>query len=78
MSVRDKVKQLIVEHLGVEESAVEDNATITEDLGADSLDTVELIMVLEEAFDIDIPDSDAEKIKTVKDVIDYIEARKGE
>jgi acyl carrier protein len=76
MSVRDKVKQIIMEQLSVEESAVEDNASIVDDLGADSLDVVELVMAFEEAFDIDIPDTDAEKIRTVKDAIDYIEAKK--
>jgi len=76
MSVRDKVKQIIMEQLNVEESAVEDNASIVDDLGADSLDVVELVMAFEEAFDIDIPDTDAEKIRTVKDAIDYIEAKK--
>jgi acyl carrier protein len=76
MSVRDKVKQIIVEQLGVEEAQVEDTASIVDDLGADSLDIVELVMAFEEAFDIEIPDSDAEKIATVKDAIDYIEAKK--
>ncbi len=76
MSVRDKVKQIIIEQLSVEESAIEDNASIVDDLGADSLDVVELVMAFEEAFDIDIPDTDAEKIRTVKDAIDYIEAKK--
>lgn len=76
MSVRDKVKQIIMEQLSVEEPAVEDNASIVDDLGADSLDVVELVMAFEEAFDIDIPDTDAEKIRTVKDAIDYIEAKK--
>jgi acyl carrier protein len=76
MSVRDKVKQIIVEQLGVEEAQVEDTASIVDDLGADSLDIVELVMAFEEAFDIEIPDTDAEKIVTVKDAIDYIEAKK--
>lgn len=75
MSVRDKVKQIIMEQLGVEEEQVEDTASIVDDLGADSLDIVELVMAFEEAFDIDIPDQDAEKITTVKDAIDYIEAK---
>ncbi|MGQ9918366.1 MAG: acyl carrier protein [Bryobacteraceae bacterium] len=78
MSVRDKVKQIIMEQLNAEESAIEDNASIVDDLGADSLDVVELVMAFEEAFDIDIPDTDAEKIRTVKDAIDYIEAKKKE
>ncbi len=76
MSVRDKVKQIIMEQLGVEEEQVEDTASIVDDLGADSLDIVELVMAFEEAFDIEIPDGDAEKITTVKDAIDYIEAKK--
>ncbi|MGB9611575.1 MAG: acyl carrier protein [Bryobacteraceae bacterium] len=75
MSVRDKVKQIIVEQLGVDEEQVEDTASFVDDLGADSLDIVELVMAFEEAFDIDIPDTDAEKITTVKDAIDYIEAK---
>jgi len=76
MSVRDKVKQIIMEQLGVEEETVEDTASIVDDLGADSLDIVELVMAFEEAFDIEIPDTDAEKIVTVKDAVDYIEAKK--
>jgi acyl carrier protein len=76
MPVADKVKQIIVEQLGVDENQVEPNASFVDDLGADSLDIVELVMAFEEAFDLDIPDDDAEKIKTVKDAIDYIEAKK--
>jgi len=72
-SVQERVKQIIVEQLGVEESEVTDNASFVDDLGADSLDTVELVMAFEEAFGIEIPDEDAEKIATVKDAIDYIE-----
>ncbi|HKW77316.1 MAG TPA: acyl carrier protein [Terriglobales bacterium] len=71
--VEDKVKQIIVEQLGVDEGEVTPNASFVDDLGADSLDTVELVMAFEEAFDIEIPDEDAEKIRTVKDAIDYIE-----
>jgi acyl carrier protein len=78
MAVREKVKQIIVEQLGVNEEQVEDTASFVDDLGADSLDIVELVMAFEEAFDIDIPDQDAEKITTVKDAIDYIEAKKKE
>ncbi len=78
MAVREKVKQIIVEQLGVDEEQVEDTASFVDDLGADSLDIVELVMAFEEAFDIDIPDQDAEKITTVKDAIDYIEAKKKE
>jgi acyl carrier protein len=76
MSVDQKVKQIIVEQLGVDESAVDATASFVDDLGADSLDIVELVMAFEEAFEIDIPDEDAEKITTVKDAIDYIEAKK--
>lgn len=76
MSVADKVKEIIVEQLGVEENAVTPAASFVNDLGADSLDTVELVMAFEEAFDIEIPDEDAEKITTVKDAIDYIEKHK--
>jgi acyl carrier protein len=76
MSVAEKVKQIIVEQLGVDENQVDPSASFVDDLGADSLDIVELVMAFEEAFDLDIPDEDAEKIKTVKDAIDYIEAKK--
>ncbi len=73
MAVEDKVKQIIVEQLGVDEAEVTPSASFVDDLGADSLDTVELVMAFEEAFDIEIPDEDAEKIKTVQDAVDYIE-----
>ena len=76
MSVAEKVKQIIVEQLGVDENQVDPSASFVDDLGADSLDIVELVMAFEEAFDLDIPDEDAEKITTVKDAIDYIEAKK--
>jgi acyl carrier protein len=72
-AVEDKVKQIIVEQLGVDEGEVTPNASFVDDLGADSLDTVELVMAFEEAFDIEIPDEDAEKIRTVKDAIEYID-----
>jgi acyl carrier protein len=72
-AVEDKVKQIIVEQLQVDEAEVTPSASFQEDLGADSLDVVELVMQFEEAFDLEIPDEDAEKIKTVKDAIDYIE-----
>jgi acyl carrier protein len=75
MAVEQKVKQIIVEQLGVDDSQVDNNASFVDDLGADSLDIVELVMAFEEAFEIEIPDEDAEKITTVKDAIDYIEAR---
>ena len=70
--VADKVKSIIVEQLGVDEAEVTPNASFVDDLGADSLDTVELVMAFEEAFDIEIPDEDAEKIRTVKDAVEYI------
>ena len=72
-SVEERVKQIIVEQLGVDEGEVTPNASFVDDLGADSLDTVELVMAFEEAFGIEIPDEDAEKISTVKAAIDYIE-----
>jgi acyl carrier protein len=71
-SVEEKVKQIVVEQLGVDEGEVTPSASFVDDLGADSLDTVELVMAFEEAFDLEIPDEDAEKIRTVKDAIDYI------
>ena len=76
MEVAEKVKAIIVEQLGVEEKQVTSEASFIDDLGADSLDTVELVMAFEEAFDIEIPDEDAEKITTVKDAIDYIQKNK--
>lgn len=72
-SVEEKVKQIIVEQLGVDENEVTPNAHFIDDLGADSLDIVELVMAFEEAFEIEIPDEDAEKITTVKEAIDYIQ-----
>ena len=71
-AVDEKVKQIIVEQSGVDEGEVTASASFVDDLGADSLDTVELVMAFEEAFDIEIPDEDAEKIRTVQDAIDYI------
>ena len=73
----EKVKKIVVEHLGVEEAKVTPEASFIDDLGADSLDTVELVMAFEEAFSVEIPDDAAEKITTVKDAIDYIEKHKG-
>ena len=70
--VFDKVKEIIVEQLGVAENTVTTEASFIDDLGADSLDIVELIMSLEEEFDMEIPDADAEKIVTVNDVVEYI------
>jgi acyl carrier protein len=73
-SVEERVKQIIVEQLGVDEGEVTVSASFVDDLGADSLDTVELVMAFEEAFDIEIPDEQAEKIRTVQDAVDYINA----
>jgi acyl carrier protein len=73
MSILEKIKAIIVEQLGVEESEVTAEASFIEDLGADSLDIVELVMALEEEFDLVIPDEDAEKIRTVGDAIKYIQ-----
>jgi acyl carrier protein len=73
-SVEEKVKQIIVEQLGVDESEVTATASFVDDLGADSLDTVELVMAFEEGFGIEIPDEDAEKIQTVQDAVKYIES----
>jgi acyl carrier protein len=70
--IAERVKKIVVEHLGVDESKVEDNANFIEDLGADSLDTVELVMAFEEEFGCEIPDDAAEKIVTVNDAIEYI------
>ncbi len=71
----EKIKSIVVDQLGVDEDQVTEDASFIDDLGADSLDTVELIMAFEEEFDVEIPDEDAQKIKTVKDVIEYIEAK---
>ncbi len=70
-----KVKAIVIEQLGVDESKVIPEATFASDLGADSLDTVELVMALEEEFSIEIPDEDAEKIVTVQDAVDFIKAK---
>jgi len=70
--VAKKVKEIVAEQLGVDEDKVNNESSFMDDLGADSLDTVELVMALEEEFDIEIPDEDAEKIQTVQDAIDYI------
>lgn len=74
-SVAEKVKQIIVNKLGVEESQITNEASFTNDLGADSLDTVELIMEFEKEFNISIEDSDAEKIQTVGDAVNYLETK---
>jgi acyl carrier protein len=73
-SIEQRVKDIIVEQLGVEEDEVSAEASFIDDLGADSLDTVELVMAFEEEFNIEIPDEDAEGISTVQDAIDYIKA----
>lgn len=77
MSMQDKVKSIIAEQLGVKPEEVVPEASFVEDLGADSLDTVELVMALEEEFGIEIPDEDAEKIAKVGDAIKYIEEKSG-
>lgn len=74
---RDRIVTIIANQLQIDENQVTPDASFMDDLGADSLDTVELIMALEEEFDIEIPDSDAEKIRTVKDSLDYMESHTG-
>ena len=71
----ERVKKIVVEHLGVEGDKVTEEASFIDDLGADSLDIVELVMAMEENFEIEIPDEDAEKIQTVRDAINYIQER---
>jgi acyl carrier protein len=73
----DRVKKIVVEHLGVESEKVTEDASFIDDLGADSLDIVELVMAFEEEFGVEIPDDAAEKISTVSDAIKYIEENKG-
>jgi len=75
MDILERVKEIVVDKLGVEENEIVPSARFIEDLGADSLDTVELIMKFEEEFDLEIPDSEAENLKTVQDAIDYISKR---
>lgn len=77
MDVEAKVKEIIVEQLDVVADEVKPESRFVEELGADSLDTAELVMAFEEAFDIEIPDDDAEKIQKVKDAVDYISGKKG-
>jgi acyl carrier protein len=74
MVSEDRIKEIIVEQLGVELDQITSEASFIDDLGADSLDTVELVMAFEEEFDIEIPDEDAEKIRTMKDVVQYLNA----
>jgi acyl carrier protein len=78
MALEDKVKEIIVDQLGVEAEQVKPEASFVDDLGADSLDTVELVMAFEEEFDLEIPDEDAEKIKSVGDAITYIKSKASE
>ena len=73
-SIEDRVKKMVVEQLGVSEDQVTPDASFVDDLGADSLDTVELVMALEEEFDAEIPDDQAEKITTVKQAVEFIQA----
>ncbi len=75
MAVEERIKKIIAEQLGVEEDDVVPEAKFVEDLGADSLDTVELVMALEEEFEIEIPDEDAEKIQTVSSAVDFIKEK---
>ncbi|MDP2690545.1 MAG: acyl carrier protein [Deltaproteobacteria bacterium] len=77
MSVENKVKKIIIDQLDVTEDEVTPAASFVDDLGADSLDTVEMVMAFEEEFSIEIPDEDAEKIKTVQDAVDYIQKKAG-
>lgn len=74
-NVAETVKRLVVENLGVDEDKVQDESNFVDDLGADSLDTVELVMAFEEEFDIEIPDEDAEGLQTVQNAIDYISSK---
>ncbi|MDX9689386.1 MAG: acyl carrier protein [Proteobacteria bacterium] len=74
--IAERVKKIVVEHLGVDAAKVTDNASFIDDLGADSLDTVELVMAFEEEFEVEIPDDAAEKIVTVKDAVAFIEQKK--
>ena len=76
MALIDDIKEVVVEQLSVDVAEVKEESKFIEDLGADSLDVVELVMALEEKFDIEIPDEEAEKILTVKNVIDYVESKK--
>jgi acyl carrier protein len=77
MDIQARVKEIIVEQLGVDEAQVKPEASFIDDLGADSLDTVELVMAFEEKFDIEIPDEDAEKMRTVGDAITYLTGKLG-
>jgi acyl carrier protein len=76
-SIEERVKEIIVDQLGVSADQVTLEAKFVEDLGADSLDTVELVMALEEEFDVEVPDDEAEKLQAVKDVVSFITSKKG-
>lgn len=76
--IADRVKKIVVEHLGVDEGKVEESASFIDDLGADSLDTVELVMAFEEEFNVEIPDDAAEKIQTVGDAVNFIKENAAE
>jgi len=78
MSVLERLKKIVIEQLGVDEEQVKPEASITDDLGADSLDRVELVMAIEQEFDIEISDEDAEKIATIQDAVDYVQKRVSE
>jgi acyl carrier protein len=78
MTVEERVMKVVAEQLGVELSEVTPEASFTDDLGADSLDTVELVMAFEEEFDVEIPDEDAEKMNVVKDAVSYLKGKLGE
>ncbi len=75
MAIEDRIREIIVDQLGVSAAQVVPEASFIDDLGADSLDIVELVMALEEAFDLEIPDDDAEKIQTIQDAISYVDER---
>ncbi len=77
-NVEDRVQKIVVEQLGVKEDEVKNDSSFVDDLGADSLDTVELVMALEEEFELEIPDEEAEKITTIQQAIDYIDANLSE
>jgi len=77
-TIDERVKKIVVEQLGVKDEEASNEASFVDDLGADSLDTVELVMAFEEEFDMEIPDEDAEKIRTIQQAIDYIKKQKGE
>jgi len=78
MSIEERVKNLVITQLGVDAGKVTTDSSFIDDLGADSLDTVELVMAFEEEFDIEIPDDDAQKIRTVKDAVDYLKDKTSE